>query len=220
MESLTSSLVSDYTRPFKFFGLPPEIRVQVYKLLLVSEIPLDLAAGDCDSIGLHLDLFFVSRRMHNETYPVFYGCNTLQVFPIQDFSYDDMNMLAPLSPRYTAVVTALEVRFLLGSSPPPVWSSAIHFGLNRATALKNIRIFFEYDTPLDDDCKIRDDHYTSFCTCLVLVMLSEARWVREVEFDAVSGVSRTGIFLGGLIPLVKANTGKKVKYGPHSGWRD
>lgn len=87
---------------------------------MVSKIPLDIAAGDCDSIRLHLDLFLVSRRMHNETYPVFYGCNTFQVFPIQKFSHDDLNILEPLSPRYVAVVTALELRFLLGRTPPPM----------------------------------------------------------------------------------------------------
>lgn len=103
----------------EFFGLPAEIRNEIYNILLVikgsiyleripASGPMQVCAGDpewASSTGL----LRVSRQMHHEAAPIAYGRNTFVVSPDQ---YDALrHFLTRLGPLNASLLRTLIIDF-------------------------------------------------------------------------------------------------------------
>ena len=93
MSSQTSSQKTGaiVQKQFPFLRLPQEIRLKVYRELLLSE--KELFMGDCSifpcSNGLHLEILLTCHQVHDEAVGVLYGENIFKVIP--DLDPDNSN---------------------------------------------------------------------------------------------------------------------------------
>ncbi|KAF2265536.1 hypothetical protein CC78DRAFT_532417 [Lojkania enalia] len=135
------------TKPFRFFDLPSELRLRVYELVLLVPKTVDLDPTNHRAISPRLRLFLVSRRMHDETFRVFYGRNTFRVFPVHGrFFHTKAPLLTRLSPRYRNMMTKLELRLGPGwNKPPKGWVADGRLGLIHAEKVRSLKVFVECD---------------------------------------------------------------------------
>lgn len=110
--------------PFRFLDLPSEMRVRTYDILLHAPFegrPIDLAQYNFRRVHpVLMATFLTCRQMHAEASNVFYGYNTISLFPASPrFFNTKLPLLARLPDRYRRLVTALEIRLGPGWSQPP-----------------------------------------------------------------------------------------------------
>lgn len=110
---------------FLFLDLPPEIRNQIFRLLLTHTTPIlttsahDLRPPRLVRLQLHLNLLLVSRTLHNEASSILYGENTFQAHPT--FLIDSTFALDPgrpiNNPHLVAQIRRFHVRVRLDCDP-------------------------------------------------------------------------------------------------------
>ncbi|KAL8650467.1 MAG: hypothetical protein Q9210_003808 [Variospora velana] len=109
-------------KPFPFMKLPPEIRVMVYKEVLVapSEVAvhyrvwwilhttIEDRAGDDEyhSPALTCRIFRASKTLYAEAMPIYFGCNTFSFA-----SLDVLSLLDKLKPDYRRNIRSMSINF-------------------------------------------------------------------------------------------------------------
>lgn len=207
---------------FRFFDLPFELRLRVFEFALLVPKTIDLDPTNLRALGPHLRLFFVSHRMHEEAYRVFYGRNTFRVFPIHGrFFHTKAPLLARLSPRYRATITKLELRLGPGwTKPPRCWAVDGRLGLADLGKMRTLKIFVECDPsshPAFDGYGNGENWYTEFSVALARSLITQAPSVAEVEFDGYPGVPPSAPLVQGLLKEVKTHN-KRITGSKERGW--
>ncbi|KAF7592735.1 hypothetical protein BBP40_012566 [Aspergillus hancockii] len=219
--------------PFRFFDLPSEIRLRIYSFVLFTprrKRGLFQTKGSVGSSSKknpqlsptshRINLFLVSRRIHNEASDYFFANQTFRLFHIQDYSR--MPTVRSLPLRYLPSVATIEL--ILGSSwtaPPGSWIVDGELGLEAMTRVRTFKIFIEVDPshPVFEGFRISKDFYTDFSGELVRQVLSRLPNLEHVEFDGWPSVRKNGALMQRLINETKAAQ-KKIIWGPERGWTD
>ena len=210
---------------FRFFDLPSELRLKVYKYaLVVPEWPIDLDPTNYRRIVPRMQCFLVSRQMHDEAFPVFYGSNPFRLFPMHGrFFHTKKPLLTRLPTHYRESVSSLEMRLGPGwGSPPRCQKVDDSLGLEDCSLLRTLKIFVEVDPSQDIFNGFRGrnnsvDVYTRFCTSLVAAVLGRAPSIVAVEFAAYPSVGKRSPLIVALLDLV-AKASKSIVWGPLRGW--
>lgn len=210
--------------PFKFFDFPSEIRIKIYEWLLLSpDRVVDLNPANYKQIVPRIQCFLASRQTHAEASFVFYGSQTIRLFPKDRFSHTKLPLLARLPERYRACISTIELR--LGphwSSPPRCQKVDDTLGLEECVSLKMLKIFVEIDPSRDFFNGFRGrgntrDTYKLFCTKMVGDIFSRVPSIVAVELDAFPGVGKDSPLLAALVGVV-TQASKNVSWGPLCGW--
>lgn len=219
VDSLQSNLLSltlaDARRkPFRFFDLPFELRSRILELVLVTDRTVDLNPENYRAAQKRLDVFLVSRRIHEEAYPAYYGGHTFRIFPTNARFFGDKTkpLLARLSTRYRAALVSLELRLGPGwSRPPKSWRVDERLGLVEMTAVRIVKVFVECDPSQDvfKGFRAGEGFYTGFSESLLGGVMDGLPALRRVEFDGWPSVMRSGVLMQTLINLAQ-RTEKKV----------
>ena len=189
---------------FRFFSLPAELRSKILHsaLLPTDHQPvIDLNAKNRASARQRLDIFLACRRLHEESYAVYYGGQTFRIFPTNHrfFGHRVRPLIARLPTRYRAIVKAVELRLGPGwSDPPRSWRVDGALGLEEMEAVRTVKVFVECDPSHEifDGFRIDRDFFTGFSGGLLEDVLRRLPSVVRVELDGWPSVKRQG-------PLVK-----------------
>ncbi|KAL3472224.1 hypothetical protein BJX99DRAFT_9877 [Aspergillus californicus] len=219
------------SKPFPFFDLPSEIRVQIYQYALFTN-RRRRARQNNGSVGAssknpprspmsqRLNLFLVSRRMHDEATYHFYSTQTFRVFSLQDNSR--VPTLIGIPTKYRSSIGIIEL--ILGSSwtePPSSWRVTSQLGLEDMTRLRTLKIFIEVDPshPVFEGWRVSKHYYSDFAGDLLKQILEKLPSLVYVEFDGNPSVIKNGALMTRLLHETRA-AGKKTVWGPQRGWTD
>ena len=211
----------------RFFDLPMEIRLQIYKFVLFSFGSRRRPGGSVGAssknmavapLSHRVSLFLASRRIHDEASRYFYSTMLFRLFPVQDYSR--LPTVRGLSPRYRNCLSKVEL--ILGSSwtkPPASWTVNNSLGLRDMKKVVRLCIFIETDPshPIFDGFRISKGFYTQFAGDLVHNILKGLPGLMEVEFDGYPSVQKNGDLMKRLIMEAK-RANKKIRWGPQRGW--
>ena len=207
---------------FRLFDLPFELRLRVYEYCLVLPTIVDLDTANSRVIVPLLRLFLVNRRMHEETYRVFYGRNTFRVFPVHGrFFHTKAPLLGRLPPRYRAIITKLDLRLGPGwTAPPRCWVVNENLGLADMVKVRLLKIYVECDPsshPTFEGYGKGMHWYTEFSVELTRKLIIAVPSIIEIEFDGHPGIKRSSPLLQALLDEAKAHN-KCVSWGPERRW--
>ncbi|KAI4132615.1 MAG: hypothetical protein LQ347_002506 [Umbilicaria vellea] len=226
MDSAISSLSeAEPTRAhFRFFDLPTELRLKILGMALLTNQIIDLEPLNHCRIAPRFEIFFTSRRMHEEAYPVFYGGHTFRIFPIHSrfFGNKVVPLVARLSPRYRAALLSLELRLGPGwSNPPKSWRVNDQLGLEEMTAVRGIKVFVQCDPSHHVFVGFRagKHFFTDFSGDILGDIINRLPVLEEIQFDAWSSVSKDAPLMIRLLIEAKSNS-KKIAWGPERGWEN
>lgn len=207
---------------FRFFHLPTELRLKILGMALLTNQTIDLEPLNHRRIAPRFEVFYTSRRMHEEAYPVFYGGHTFRIFPIHGrfFGNKVVPLVERLSPRYRAALLSLELRLGPGwSNPPKSWRVKDRLGLEEMTAVRSIKVFVQCDPSHDvfKGFRVGKDFFTDFSGDILGDVIDRLPILEEIQFDAWSSVSKDAPLMRRL--LVEANNNsKRIAWGPERGW--
>ncbi|PLB45614.1 hypothetical protein P170DRAFT_439353 [Aspergillus steynii IBT 23096] len=218
--------------PFRFFDLPSEIRLRIYSFVLFTPRRRKKALRANGSVGAssknpprsqmshRINLYLVSRRMHNEATDFFYSSQIFRLFHIQD--YCRLPTIRSISSRYLPSIATLEL--ILGSSwtaPPDSWTVNRELGLEEMTRVRTFKIFIECDPshPVFEGFRISEGFYTDFAGEIVQQSLKRLPNVVHVEFDAYPSVRKSGALMRRLLQETRSAS-KQIVWGPVRGWTD
>lgn len=170
-----------------------------------------------------LSLFLVSRRMHEEAYPVFYS-QTLRLYPYHGrFFHTKKPLLARLPSHYRNAVKTVELRLGPGWSKPPACQNTNDtLGLTDCTHMRLLKIFVELD-PSDSiftgyrGKNATEETYKWFCVDLLLGIIEQVPSLETVEIDAYPGVKKDAPLVMALQKTV-ADVQLRLTWGPLRGW--
>ena len=235
MESSVASLLSlpseHSRRAFRFFDLPAEIRLRIYELVLVQpSTTIDLDPLNYRLVRPRLTCFLVCRRMHWESFHVFYGAvnQPLRLFPTGGggrFFHTKKPLLTRIGPRYRSAVRAVELRLGPGwSKPPRCWHTGPMLGLEDCTSLRILKIIIQVDPSGEVFDGFRghgnDEHtYKKFCVDILRGIFAQVPSLQAVELDGFPAVYKTDPLVQGLTSEINL-AGKKIAWGPMRGWRE
>ena len=219
--------------PFPYFRLPFEIRTLILEHLLLYDHVIDYDPANYRTIAKRLQIFQVSKRMHEEAYRIFYGRNIFRLFPIhRDFHKAESILLTRLPQRYRAAITRIDLR--LGphwADPPRCWTLGFgqvggakkkdKSGLEDCVSLKEIKVFVEVDPshPIFTGWRIDERFYTEFAGGLLKRICVLVPDLDVVEFDGWESVQLNGPLMQEL-RMEAADAGVRVRFGPERGWRE
>ncbi|KAB8270746.1 hypothetical protein BDV30DRAFT_214591 [Aspergillus minisclerotigenes] len=219
--------------PFPFFDLPSELRLRIYHILLFTPRRKRAHLHTKGSVGAsskknpplsptshRINLFLVSRRVHNEASDYFYTTQTFRLFPLQDYSR--MPTVSMIPPRYRPSIATIEL--ILGSSwtaPPSSWKVTRRLGLEDMVRAKTFKVFIEVDPshPVFEGFRISKNFYTEFSGGILRDVLAKMPSLEYVEFDGWPSVRKNGALMQRLLHEAKAAK-KKIAWGPERGWTD
>lgn len=170
-----------------------------------------------------LAIFLVSKRMHNEAYPIFYS-QPIRLFPTHGrFFHTKHALIARLPTRYRSAVTTVELRLGPGwSNPPRCQNTGPWLGLADCTSLRRLKIFVECDPSDSIFAGFRgkgatEDTYKLFCMGLLRGIMEQVPSLESVEIDAYPSVKREAPLVMSLRRTIEEG-GKKMVWGPLRGW--
>ncbi|KAE8351445.1 hypothetical protein BDV28DRAFT_137046 [Aspergillus coremiiformis] len=219
--------------PFPFFDLPSEIRLRIYHIVLFTPRRKRVLLHTKGSVGAsskknpplspvshRVNLFLVSRRVHDEASDYFYSTQTFRLFPLQDYSR--MPTVRMIPPRYRPSIATIEL--ILGSSwtaPPRSWTVNHRLGLEEMVRARTFKVFIEVDPshPVFEGFRLSKNFYTEFSGGILRNVLSRMPNLEHVEFDGWPSVRKNGALMQCLIHEAKAAK-KKIVWGPERGWTD
>ena len=222
-EDLTTESTNNPT--FDFLSLPSELRNKIYGMIF-STVPevidLDPSIFSLLQRGKLLDIFRVSRQVHNEATHYFFSTHTFRLFPTHPGRYFKTKkpLLARLSTNYRSSITTLELRLGPGwNNPPQGWVINDALGLADCKNVRVFKVFVEFDASdvVFKGFRHSDGFYERFSQGLMDGVLEEVPSIQVVEFDAWSSVKRNGDMIAGL-GEVAAKYNKAVAWGPERGW--
>lgn len=224
MDSAISSMSeAEPTRAhFRFFDLPTELRLKILSMALLTNQIIDLEPLNHRHIAPRFEVFYTSRRMHEEAYPIFYGGHTFRIFPIHGrfFGNKVVPLVARLSSRYRTALLSLELRLGHGwSNPPKSWRVNDQLGLEGMTAVRSIKVFVQCDPSHDvfKGFRVGKDFFTDFSGDILGDVIDRLPVLDEIQFDAWSSVSKDAPLMRRLLIEAKSNS-KKIAWGPERGW--
>ncbi|KAE8372743.1 hypothetical protein BDV26DRAFT_273484 [Aspergillus bertholletiae] len=219
--------------PFRFFDLPSELRLRIYHIVLFTPRRKRVHLHTKGSVGAsskknpplsptshRVNLFLVSRRVHDEASDYFYTTQTFRLFHLQDSSR--MPTVKMIPPRYRPSIATIEL--ILGSSwtaPPSSWKVSHHLGLEEMVRAKTFKVFIEVDPshPVFEGFRISKNFYTEFSGEILRDVLAKMPSLEYVEFDGWPSVRKHGALMQRLLHEAKSAK-KKVAWGPERGWTD
>lgn len=219
--SLHSEAGSGRSR-FRFFDLPAELRRKILRMVLLVDRTIDLDPLNHRRIARCLDVFLVSKRFHEECYPIFYGSNTFRIFPTHGrfFGNKVLPLLARLSARYRAALVMLELRLGPGwDNPPKSWRVNDGLGLEEAKRVRILKVYVEVDPSHDifNGFRITKDFFTDFSGFMLRDVIDRLPALEEVQFDAYPSVSRDAALMSRLLEEARQRR-KRIGWGPERGW--
>ncbi|MCJ1228267.1 hypothetical protein MMC12_004928 [Toensbergia leucococca] len=205
---------------FRLLDLPSELRNKILAIVLLDprgDRTIDLDPLNYRRILPRLDIFLVSRRIHEEAYHVFYGGHTFRIFPIHGrfFGNKVQPLLSRLPPRYRAAILSLELRLGPGwSNPPMSWKVNDQLGLEDARAVRKMKVFVECDPSHEifKGFRVNKEFFTNFSGVLLEDILRRLPVLEQVEFDGYPTVRR-GILMSRL-QLEAKRQGMRIVRGP------
>ncbi|KAA6415820.1 MAG: hypothetical protein FRX48_00538 [Lasallia pustulata] len=225
MDSSISSL-SETVKPtpahFRFFDLPTELRLKILGMVLLLDQTIDLEPLNYRRIAPRFEIFFTSRKMHEEAYPIFYGGHTFRIFPTHGRFFGNMviPLVARLSPRYRAALLSLELHLGPGwSNPPKSWRVDDRLGLEEMTAVRSLKVFIQCDPSHDvfKGFRVDKDFFTDFSSDIFGDIIYRLPVLEEIRFDAWSSVSKDAPLMTRLLIEARSNS-KRIAWGPERGW--
>ena len=196
MDSSISSLsdVEITHHSFPFFDLPSELRRKIMIMHLQVDQVVDLDHRQYSRIASRIECFLVSRRFHEEAYPIFYGLNTFRLFPThgQAKARRARPLISKISPRYRNALVLLELR--LGpfwNNPPKSWKVSNSLGLKDLISLKTLKVFVQCDPsdPIFNGFRTSKHFYTDFAGDLLARILDYLPALNTIYFDGWPSVS-------------------------------
>ncbi|PSK60364.1 Pyroglutamyl-peptidase 1 [Elsinoe australis] len=211
--------------PFPFFELPPELRLRIYEFaLLTPDRMVDLDPTNYRRILPRLRCFLVCKQMHEEAKRVFYGLQTIRLFPMHGrFFHTKKPLLARLPAEYREDITTMELRLGPGwGSPPKCQKVDEKLGLQDCISMRTLKVFVEVDPSGDIFNGFRGrgnarDTYKIFSVALLQEILEQTPSTRVIELDAYPSVSKSSPLVVALVDVIK-KTNKKIVWGPLRGW--
>jgi hypothetical protein len=173
-----------------------------------------------------LSLFLVSRRMHDEAYPVFYG-QPMCLFPYNGrFFHTKKPLLARLPTRYREAVNTMELRLGQGWSAPPKCQTTENpaLGLEDCTKLRILKIFVECDPSEDFFAGFRgknatEDTYKDFCVNLLDGIFEKVPSLETVEIDAWPHIKKEAPLVVAVERRVREESKRlALVWGPSGDW--
>ena len=205
---------------FRFFDLPSEIRVKIYKLVLFSPKKRRVRGQPRPYPLQRIAMFLASRRFHDEASHCLYSSVPFNVFPIQGFR--ERPSLVELPRKYKPPIRTLTLN--LGSSwtrPPASWVVRKQLGLPLMERVHTLEIFVQCDPshPVFEGFRISSGFYTNFAGGLLRQVLEALPNLKWVQFDGNPSVEKDGELMTRLLSETR-NAGLKILWGPNRGWKE
>ncbi|KAI9705026.1 MAG: hypothetical protein M1836_006808 [Candelina mexicana] len=209
-----------HTQTLFFLELPAELRNKMYALLLLVSQVIDLDPTNYRVLAPRL-LFLVSRRLHAEAYPIFYGDNAFRIFPIHTrFYYTKSPLLARLAPQYLAVMKTLDLRLGPGHcTPVRGWTVTPNLRLTEAVKVRVLKVFVENDPSYDGYYRFNKaaHPYMDFAGRLVNNIFNHLPQVEEVVLDGFRPRQKPSPLISRVDDEARTE-GKKITWGLLRGW--
>ena len=209
---------------FRFLDLPAELRRHILELALCVNHTIDLHPGNGWRIAPRLELFRVSRKVHDEAYTVFYGCQTFGLFSTHGRFFGDkiQPLISRLPPQYRAAITSLELRLGPGwNKPPKSWTVNQRLGLEDAVSVRTLKIFVECDPSHDSfrGFRMLEPSFTDFAGSLLQDLITAMPSVEVIHLDGYSFIQKNGPLIRKLLQVAKAEE-KRIVWGSGANWRE
>ncbi|KND91093.1 hypothetical protein TOPH_04404 [Tolypocladium ophioglossoides CBS 100239] len=212
-------------KPFLFLSLPSELRVKVYEHYFNdTDKVLDLGPDNYKRIHKMLGLMRVCKQIHAEAAHLFYSTRPFRIFPTYPGKYFKTKkpLLARLKPGQRECITSLELRLGPGwNAPPRGWVVNDALGLRECVNVRKLNVFVECD-PSDGFYKgfrQSEGFYEGFSRKLLASVIDQLPVVGVIEFDAWSGVKKSGDMMRGLLDVARQSK-RVIRWGPERGWTD
>ena len=206
--------------PFRFFDLPSEIRVKIYKLVLFSPKKRRIRGQPRPYPLQRTAMFVASRRFHDEATHCLYSSLPFRIFPIQGFR--ERPSLVDLPRKYKPPIRTLSLS--LGSSwtrPPASWVVRKELGLHLMERVHTLEIFVQCDPshPVFEGFRVSGGFYTNFAGELLRQVLEALPNLKWVQFDGNPSVEKDGELMTRLLSETR-NAGLMILWGPTRGWKE
>ena len=208
------SMSTEPHQPFGFFDLPPELRSKILRFALITDRIVDLSPKNHGASRDRINIFLASHRLHEESYPVYYGGHTFRILPTHHryFGHKVQPLIARLPARYRAALISLELRLGPGwCSPPQSWRVDGRLGLEEMEAVRTVKMFVECDPSHEifNGYRIDGDFFTVFSGSLLEEVLRRLPSVVQLELDGWPSVKREGPLVKRLLEVTR-NAGVRI----------
>lgn len=220
----TASIPDISRQGFRFLDLPAELRRHILELALCLNRTIDLDPVNGWRIAPRLQLFLVSRKIHNESYAIFYGSNTFRLFPTHGRFFGDkiQPLISRLPHHYRAVITSLELRLGPGwNKPPKSWKVSQRLAIEDAVSIRTLKIFVECDPSHDSfrGFRMTEPSFTDFAGSILQELTRTIPSLEVIQLDGYSFISKDGPLISRLLHVAQAEQ-KRITWGSVGVWRE
>ena len=210
---VSSDVQEESFQCFRFFDLPPELRMKIYDDILHVDQVVDINF----KAQKRLNMFLVSKRFSSEAARSFFGGNRFRLLPTHHNAVARwaQPIIRRLSAFHRSCLTSVELRVgPFWTQPPMCWRVDDTLGLEDASGIRFLRVFVQCDPshPMYQDWRISTTFFTDFCAGLLKETVRRLPNLVHVQFDNYSGVDRDGPLLRSLLREASAG-GKKISWG-------